>query len=84
MQTIDSTELNLSTRLRQSLGNGDTVVVSEGTHQIAFIIGASNPTTLRPLGLCKGEFTVPDDFNEPSPEIEALFYGEPQDNSPPE
>ncbi|HLO84222.1 MAG TPA: DUF2281 domain-containing protein [Nostocaceae cyanobacterium] len=22
----------------------------------------------RPFGLCKGEFTVPDDFNEPLPE----------------
>ena len=28
----------------------------------------------RPFGLCKGEFTVPDDFNEPLPdEILDLF-----------
>jgi hypothetical protein len=31
---------------------------------------------LRPSGLCKGEFVVPDDFNEPLPdEILALFEG---------
>jgi hypothetical protein len=30
----------------------------------------------RPLGLCKGEFLIPDDFNEPLPdEILALFEG---------
>jgi len=29
----------------------------------------------RPFGLCAGEFTVPDDFNEPLPdEILDLFY----------
>ena len=26
------------------------------------------------LGSADGEFTVPDDFNDPDPEIEALFY----------
>ncbi len=29
----------------------------------------------RPFGLCRGEFTVPGGFNEPDPELEALFYG---------
>lgn len=28
----------------------------------------------RKEGSAKGEFTVPDDFNRPDPEIEALFY----------
>jgi hypothetical protein len=31
----------------------------------------------RILGSAKGEFTVPDDFNDPLPkEIEEIFYGE--------
>lgn len=31
---------------------------------------------LRPIGLCKGEFVVPDDFDEPLPEdILASFEG---------
>ncbi|MFN8492337.1 MAG: hypothetical protein U0350_32350 [Caldilineaceae bacterium] len=33
-------------------------------------------TLLRPFGLCAGEFTVPEDFNEPLPdEILAEFEG---------
>lgn len=30
----------------------------------------------RPFGLARGEFEVPDDFNEPVAEIESLFYGQ--------
>ena len=29
----------------------------------------------RPFGLCKGQFTVPDDFNDPLPELEEAIYG---------
>lgn len=29
---------------------------------------------IRVFGSAKGEFIVPDDFNEPNPEIEDLFY----------
>jgi len=29
---------------------------------------ATTPTALRPLGLCAGEFVVPDDFDGPLPE----------------
>jgi hypothetical protein len=29
------------------------------------------------FGCAKGEFTVPDDFNDPDPEIEDLFYNGP-------
>jgi hypothetical protein len=35
------------------------------------------PRQLRPYGLAAGEFTVPDDFDEPLPDdILADFYGE--------
>jgi antitoxin (DNA-binding transcriptional repressor) of toxin-antitoxin stability system len=30
----------------------------------------------RPFGLARGKISIPDDFNEPDPEIESLFYGE--------
>lgn len=29
---------------------------------------SSQRSTLRPVGLCQGEFSVPDDFNAPLPE----------------
>jgi hypothetical protein len=36
----------------------------------------SNHKQLRPFGLCAGEFTVPDDFDEPLPEeILSAFEG---------
>jgi hypothetical protein len=31
----------------------------------------------RTFGSAKGEFTVPDDFNDPDPDIENLFYNGP-------
>ena len=34
----------------------------------------------RPFGLCAGEFVVPDDFDEPLPEIVELFEGVTNDN----
>jgi antitoxin (DNA-binding transcriptional repressor) of toxin-antitoxin stability system len=76
MQTIESAELKLPDRLLQTLGEGETIIVSDGTRPIAFLISAENLSSPRPFGLCKGEFEVPDDFNEPSAEIESLFYGE--------
>jgi hypothetical protein len=36
----------------------------------------AQPTT-RIIGSAKGEFTVPDDFNDSNPEIEGLFYNGP-------
>ena len=33
------------------------------------------PDGLRPFGLAKGLVHLPDDFNEPDPDIEALFNG---------
>jgi hypothetical protein len=32
------------------------------------IFPQSSPSGLRPIGLAKGQFTVPDDFNAPLPE----------------
>jgi len=31
----------------------------------------------RVFGSAKGDFTVPDDFNDPDPDIEDLFYNGP-------
>jgi len=36
------------------------------------LVKVQPPTCI--FGSAKGEFTVPDDFNEPDPEIEDLFY----------
>jgi antitoxin (DNA-binding transcriptional repressor) of toxin-antitoxin stability system len=76
MQTIDSEQINLPPSLLDCLQKGETIVVEKQRHPFAFIVPAHPDNKTRPVGLCEGEFTVPDDFNDPLPEIEALFYGE--------
>jgi hypothetical protein len=41
-----------------------------GTHRVLVTIleEETEPAKLRPYGLCAGDFTLPDDFNEPLPE----------------
>lgn len=76
MQTIHPDEIKLTAVLRKTLDQGQTILVSDGGHPIAFLVSAEATSSPRPFGLCKGEFEVPDDFNDPSPEIEAIFHGE--------
>ena len=75
MQTIDSSQIQLSNPLLACLERGETIAI-RGIHgTLAFLVPAQMSGAKRPFGLAQGEFTVPDDFNEPSPEIEELFYG---------
>ncbi|MGH7871387.1 MAG: type II toxin-antitoxin system Phd/YefM family antitoxin, partial [Candidatus Binatia bacterium] len=53
----------------QRVEAGETLVIVRAGKPVAEVkpVGAS-AEALRPFGLCKGEFTVPDDFDEPLPE----------------
>lgn len=51
---------------------GETVVITRDDQPIAEL----KPSKRRPIGLCEGEFEVPDDFDEPLPNIVSLFEGE--------
>jgi len=56
---------------------GETVIVVENDQPVAEMRPLSKRTGLRPFGLAKGEFVVPDDFNDPLPEdVLQLFEGE--------
>lgn len=61
----------------QLLQAGETFLVTEGSRPVAEIKPLKKPSHKlqpRPFGLCAGEFTVPDDFDEPLPEeILTLF-----------
>jgi antitoxin (DNA-binding transcriptional repressor) of toxin-antitoxin stability system len=46
---------------------GENIVLSRNKKKIA-LIEPIKEKTKRPFGLCKGEFTLPDNFNEPLPE----------------
>ena len=56
---------------------GETVVVFENDRAIAEMRPLTKRSGLRPIGLAKGDFVVPDDFNDPLPEdVLELFEGE--------
>lgn len=60
---------------------GETLLVTKSGQPVAEIIPVASfpedaPLTRRPHGLAKGEFVVPDDFDDPLPdEVQRLFEG---------
>jgi prevent-host-death family protein len=63
-------------RLLERVALGEEVVIAKAGTPVAKLVPFEARPKTRIFGSAKGEFTVPDDFNEPDPEIEALFYGE--------
>lgn len=47
---------------------GETIVIVRQDKAIAEIKPITKNNQLRPFGLCAGEFTVPNDFDDPLPE----------------
>ena len=70
MSTVSLQELHDRTsEVLERVAAGETVtVVREGNAVAEFRPVQSKRTTPRPFGLAKGEFVVPDDFNDPLPE----------------
>ena len=61
----------------ERVASGEEVIIVKGGISVAELVPVrTNKTkTKRQLGSAKGEFVVPDDFNDPLPkEIEDLFY----------
>ncbi len=66
--TLDDIRRDLAAWFRR-VREGETLVVIEADEPLAEIRPiARREAGLRPFGLCAGEFTVPDDFDEPLPE----------------
>lgn len=56
---------------------GETVVVFEKDQPVAEMRPLAKRAGKRPMGLAKGDFVVPDDFDDPLPEdVLQLFEGE--------
>jgi prevent-host-death family protein len=65
--TVEEIKRDLADYL-QRVGRGETLVVTQSGKPVAEIKPVTNGAiALRPFGLCAGEFTVPDDFDEPLP-----------------
>ena len=65
--SIDVIKQDLLYYLKQ-IDFGEKVLILQADKAIAELKPVSDSKKLRPFGLCEGEFTVPDDFDEPLPE----------------
>ncbi len=54
--------------------HGEEVVIAKNNLPLVELV-PHKPKGKRKLGLLEGEFSVPDDFNEESEEINEMFYG---------
>jgi prevent-host-death family protein len=62
-------------RLLERVAMGEEVIIAKAGTPVAKLVPLEVRAKRRVLGSAKGEFTVPDDFNDPLPkEIEDLFY----------
>ena len=61
--------LNKAQFVVDTSGNKTAVILKYTDWQeLLFLLEDVEEESLRPVGLCAGEFTVPDDFNDPLPE----------------
>jgi prevent-host-death family protein len=62
-------------RLLERVLLGEEVIIAKAGKPVAKLVPVATRPKKRILGSAKGEFTVPDDFNDPLPkEIEDLFW----------
>jgi len=62
-------------KLLERVALGEEVIIAKAGKPVAKLVPLNAEPKARLLGSAKGEFVVPDDFNDPLPkEIEDLFY----------
>jgi len=62
-------------RLLERVALGEEVVIAKAGKPVARLVSVGKSKQKRVLGSAAGEFTVPDDFNDPLPkEDEDLFW----------
>ena len=61
-------------KLLERVALGEEVIIAKAGTPVAKLIPFDEQPRTRIFGSAKGDFTVPDDFNESDAEIERLFY----------
>jgi prevent-host-death family protein len=62
-------------RLLERVALGEEVIIARAGKPVARLVRIKPARKRRTLGSARGDFVVPDDFNDPLPkEIEDLFY----------
>ncbi len=76
MININEAKAHLSEYARR-VQKGEVIILCNRNKPFAEIrpIEPEKESGNRPFGLAKGKLHLPDDFNAPDPEIEALFLG---------
>ena len=64
-------------KLLERVALGEEVVIAKAGKPVAKLVPIKKTAKKRVFGSAKGEFTGPDDFNDPDREIEELFYNGP-------
>ena len=64
-------------RLLERVAMGEEVIIAKAGTPVAKLVALKKVPKKRIFGSAKGDFTVPDDFNDPDPEIENLFNNGP-------
>ena len=65
--SVEEIQRDLRAFLRK-LETGESLVILKSNKPIAEVTPMKyHPSKLRPYGLCEGEFTVPENFNDPLP-----------------
>ncbi len=61
-------------KLLERVSLGEEVIIAKAGKPVARLTAIHQKGTPRPLGTGKGDFVVPDDFNDPLPQFEKEFY----------
>ena len=65
-------------RLLERVALGEEVIIAKAGTPVAKLVPVKNAQKKkRVFGSAKGDFTVPDNFNDPDPDMENLFYDGP-------
>jgi antitoxin (DNA-binding transcriptional repressor) of toxin-antitoxin stability system len=61
-------------RLLERVAIGEEIIIAKAGKPVAKLVPIKGEKRNFKFGSAKGDFVVPEDFNEPDPEIEDLFY----------
>lgn len=67
---------------RIASGEETEIVISRNGKPVARVVPVTPADTSRRIGIAKGEFKVPDEFDQHNDEVGRLFSGEGSDDAP--
>ena len=77
MKTVNIHEAKTHlSKLVERVSKGEEIIIAKAGKPVARLVREMPGKHQRALGTMRGKFVVPEDFNDPLPEFERLFYGE--------